>query len=181
MTLSLGTIPLSTRCCHCRSSPWHCGCSGLLCPQLAAASLQTRAPCAHSTQEHQQGHTAAHPPSFAAAQQTLCAGRELGTAPPHFPQEKGHDQQLSAGSSMENQDRRKSKGRVTSKKRPFEGSLLPPFQAGSFHYLSPHPAPRDLWFRDTHSHLLLREPRGRKQDITQVNRQTERKGQERER
>lgn len=45
-------------------------------------------------------------------------------------------------------------------KRPFEGSLLPPFQAGSFHYLSPHPAPRDLWFRDTHSHLLLRQPQG---------------------
>lgn len=45
-------------------------------------------------------------------------------------------------------------------KRPFEGSLLPPFQAGSFHYLSPHPAPGDLWFRDTHSHLLLRKPQG---------------------
>lgn len=57
-------------------------------------------------------------------------------------------------------------------KRPFEGSLLSPFQAGSFHYLSPHPAPRELWFRDTHSHLLLRKPQGRKQDITQVNRQT---------
>lgn len=45
-------------------------------------------------------------------------------------------------------------------KRPFEGSLLPPFQAGSFHYLSPHPAPGDLWFQDTHSHLLLRKPQG---------------------
>lgn len=45
-------------------------------------------------------------------------------------------------------------------KRPFEGSLLPPFQAGSFHYLSPHPAPGDLQFRDTHSHLLLRKPQG---------------------
>lgn len=49
---------------------------------------------------------------------------------------------------------------VLPQKRPFEGSLLPPFQAGSFHYLSPHPAPRDLWFRDTHSHLLLRKPQG---------------------
>lgn len=45
-------------------------------------------------------------------------------------------------------------------KRPFEGSLLPPFQAGSFHYLSPHSAPADLRFRDTHSHLLLRKPQG---------------------
>lgn len=45
-------------------------------------------------------------------------------------------------------------------KRPFEGSLLPPFQARSFHYLSAHPAPGDLQFRDTHSHLLLRKPQG---------------------
>lgn len=69
-----------------------------------------------------------------------------------------HDQQLSAGSSMGSWDRRAKVG--LPQKRPFEGSLLPPFQAGSFHYLSPHPAPRDLWFRDTHSHLLLRKPQG---------------------
>lgn len=38
--------------------------------------------------------------------------------------------------------------------------MLPPFQTGSFHYLSPHPAPGDLQFWDTHLHLLLREPQG---------------------
>lgn len=64
---------------------------------------------------YQQGYTDAHPQSSAAAQQTLSAGRELGTALPHFPQENVHDQQLSVGSSTESQDRRKSKGRVTSK------------------------------------------------------------------
>lgn len=65
----------------------------------------------HPGAGNQQGHADAHPQSFAAAQQTLSAG----TALPRFPQENVHDQQLSAGSSMESQDRRKSKGRVTSK------------------------------------------------------------------
>lgn len=178
MTVSLGTV---TACCHCRSSPWHCAAVGC---------------CAHSWLQHpcRTGHpvpTAPRSISRATLLPTLglflqhskpSVPQELGTAPPHLPQENVHDEQLSAGS----QDRRKSKGRVTSKKRPFEGggSLLPPFQAGSFHYLSPHPAPRDLWLRDTHSHLLLREPKGQgagHHPGGQTDRQTQRKGQERER
>lgn len=126
------------------------------------------------TQEHQQG-TLLPTLSVFLQHSKPSVPQELGTAPPQFPQENVHEQ-LSAGS----QERRNSKGRVTSKKRPFEGSLLPPFQAGSFHYLSPHPAPRDLWLRDTHSHLLLREPEGQGAGH-HPDRQTERKGQERER
>lgn len=81
---------------------------------------------------------------------------------------------------MGNRDRRAKVG--LPQKRPFERSLLPPFQAGSFHYLSPHPAPGDLCFQDTCLHLLLRKPQGQEAgDIAQVNRKTDRRGQERER
>lgn len=72
-----------------------------------------------------------------------------------------HDQQLSAGgSSMGSWDRGKEQRWGYLQRGHLGGSLLPPFQAGSFHYLSPHPAPGELWFRDTRSHLLLRKPQG---------------------
>lgn len=87
--LSLGTVTLSTHVLSLRQQPlalwlqWGAAHTAgwsitadedSLCPQLPGAG-------------YQQGNTAAHPQAFAAAQQTLSAGQELGTAPPHFPQE----------------------------------------------------------------------------------------------
>lgn len=114
MALSLGTIPSSSQDAVTAEQPW------ALWLQWGAAHTARWSIAADLCPQHpgagnQQGHADAHPQSFAAAQQTLSAGQELGTALPHFPQENVHDQQLSTGSSMESQDRRKSKGRVTSK------------------------------------------------------------------
>lgn len=120
----------------------------------AGAPLQSRTPCAHGTREQMSSWDTLLPTLSTLLQHSNPFLHSLVTLSLDV-----HDQQLSAGSSMGSWDRRKSKGGLP-QKRPFEGSLLPPFQAGSFHYLSPHPAPGDIQFRNTRSHLLLRKPQG---------------------
>lgn len=133
----------------------------MLCSQLAGASLQTRAPCPHSTQEQVISRGTLLPTFSLLLQHSKPSLQAKSSAQPRhtFPRRMC----MTSSSVQAAAWGARTEGRAKvglPQKRPFVGSLLPPFQAGSFHYLSPHPAPRDLWFRDTHSHLLLRKPQG---------------------